>query len=176
MANNIRRSDTIDNPVLIDGTATPYISLFDEYLTPILNPLTGIYLGVYVSSFTFTYQENTDSDDIGNHVTFHIDSGNPDCIDIPELQKDSLINFQYGYIYPDGSFLCGPLLSTSIYQIHAVFDEKGTHLTIIGREIGLKLRGMEPFKGFEGRSLQDYLDEGCGVDLPIIIKKFPLPV
>lgn len=164
-------SSTTQNPILVKGTGTPFVSLFDSNMLPIKNPSTGIYLGAYITSFKMVFQERSGEEDLGNHVEFVFETGDPNALDMPVLQKDSVINFQYGYLYPNKSAVCGPLLSTCIYRVNVTFDYTGTHITIIGTETGLKLRFVGPFRG-NGKTFKEFLDGGCDIDMPIIIKKF----
>ena len=39
-----------NNPILYKGTGTPYLAIFDNQGIPVMNPLTGIPLGAYISS------------------------------------------------------------------------------------------------------------------------------
>lgn len=164
-------SDTTQNPILVKGVGTPFVSLFDNDMKPIINPSTGIYLGAYISSFKMVFQERSNEEDLGNHVEFVFETGDPSAVDLPTIQKDSVINFQYGYIYPNASAVCGPLISTVVYGLSLVLDTTGTHITITGTEVGLKLRFIGPFRG-NGKSFKEFLDEGCGINMPIVIKKF----
>ena len=164
-------SDTTQKPILVKGTGTPFVSLFDGNMQPIKNPTTQIYLGAYITSFQMIFQERSKEEDLGNQAKFVFETGDPNAIDLPQLQKDAIINFQYGYLYPNSSLVCGPLLSTSIHQVDAIFDATGIHITIIGKEMGLNVRGLSPFKGANG-SFMDFLDKGFDMGIPIIIKKF----
>ena len=40
-----------NQPILYNGTATPYMALFNSGGMPIMNPITGIPLGAYISNW-----------------------------------------------------------------------------------------------------------------------------
>lgn len=167
-------SDTTESPILMKGTGTPFVSLFDQAFNPIMNPYTGIYLGAYITDFRMIFQERSTEDDLGNQVKFQFDTGDPSAADLDVLQVGSLIYFQYGYIYPNGAYVCGPLLGTKIHQIDPRFDATGVHLSITGIEVGLDLRALTPFTSAQG-DLKEFLDNGCGINIPIVIKHFSEP-
>lgn len=90
--------------ILYNGTATPYMALFDSGGMPIMNVITGIPLGAYISNWSYKYDEEKE-----NLATITFDTGDPDTVDIPELQEGSIIYLQWGYIYPDGQFISSPI-------------------------------------------------------------------
>ncbi len=65
-----------NNPILYKGTGTPYLAIFDNQGIPVMNPLTGIPLGAYISSWSYVYDEEKE-----NLATITIDTGNPDTVD-----------------------------------------------------------------------------------------------
>lgn len=154
---------------LVKGTATPYIALFEETGNPIINPLTGIPLGAYMTKFTF---KGGDENEDNLSVTF--DTGNPDASDISEIQEGKSINVQWGYIYPDGTFKSSKVHLLQIKQLEAVFDDKGTHLTLTCKDSVSNLRHGMPFKpsGRDNYNMLDFLNDGVGVDVGIIIEMF----
>ena len=48
-----------------------------------MNPLTGIPLGAYISSWSYVYDEEKE-----NLATITIDAGNPDTVDVEALQEN----------------------------------------------------------------------------------------
>ena len=43
--------------ILYNGTATPYMALFDSGGMPIMNVITGIPLGAYISNWSYKYDD-----------------------------------------------------------------------------------------------------------------------
>lgn len=177
----IKSSKQPEKPTLYVGTGTPYIALFDEASQPILNPLTNLPLGLYMDSFRYTFQEansrssrgfmkNTNP---GNEGKLIFRSEDPNTIDISGLQENSKIFIQYGYIFPDGSFLTSPILSTVIRQIDAVFDNNGVTITILTKDKSDLMKYKKPYSPLSGNdTFLKWLKEGCGYDVGVIIKKF----
>ena len=79
----------VNQPILYNGTAMPYLALFDSLGMPVMNTVTGIPLGAYISKFTYMYDEEKE-----NLATLVFDTGDPDTVDIPELQEGSVIFLQ----------------------------------------------------------------------------------
>ena len=50
-----------NNPILYKGTGTPYLAIFDNQGIPVMNPLTGIPLGAYISSWSYVYDEEKEN-------------------------------------------------------------------------------------------------------------------
>ena len=59
--------------ILYNGTATPYMALFDSGGMPIMNVITGIPLGAYISNWSYKYDEEKE-----NLATITFDTGDPD--------------------------------------------------------------------------------------------------
>ena len=182
----IKSSKQPEKPTLYVGTGTPYIALFDEASQPILNPLTNLPLGLYMDSFRYTFQEansrssrgfrkNTNP---GNEGKLIFRSEDPNTIDISGLQENSKIFIQYGYIFPDGSFLTSPILSTVIRQIDAVFDNNGVTALMRAAYGGYpslveKLLAYGADKDMtdkQGRVALDYVREHCRAQLEPILR------
>ena len=155
--------------------AQPYLAIFDVNNVPILNPLTGIPLGAYITKFNFKYIEGKE-----NQATFTIESGNPDTTAIQELQPGKVIHLQWGYIYPTGKTISSPVRSIKIQDHNAVFDSQGTHITLKCVDSIVALRGLPGFtptgeeEDAKGLSMVDFMNKGCNVGLGIVIQKYPL--
>ena len=114
-----------NQPILYNGTATPYMALFNSGGMPIMNPITGIPLGAYISNWSYKYDEEKE-----NLATITFDTGDPDTVDIEDLQESSVIYLQWGYIYPDGQFISSPVRSIKVRDLDCVFDSTGTRLSV----------------------------------------------
>jgi len=155
--------------VLVEGTGTPYIALFTEEGDPVLNSITGIPLGAYMTSFEVKLGEG--EDDVGRIV---LDTGDPDTVDIEDIQEGKTLNVQWGYIYPNGSSLSSKVHSLEIKQRDVVFDDQGTHVTLSVKDAVSNLRQDIPYRatGDDSQSIIDFLDNGLGQDRSVIIEMF----
>lgn len=156
------------------GTAMPYLALFNEEGLPIMNTITGIPLGAYISKFSYKYEQNKE-----DQCSITFDTGDPDTVDIAELQEHKVIMVQWGYIYPDGSYLSGPVRMVEVKDFNAIFDDSGTHATIKCKDSSSVLRGLPPHRPSaedddnDGvSSMVDYLNRGCDRQVGVIIEKF----
>lgn len=150
------------------GTATPYIALFNAFLEPIMNPLTGIPLGAYMSRFSYKFDQESE-----NVCEATFDTGDPNTADIDELKEGYELGVQFGYIYSDGTYKSSKLHYLKLKEIDCVFDDQGTHLTIRLKDSANDLRGSEPYKPCgEDYTFKDFLDGGMGLLRGIIIEKF----
>lgn len=151
------------------GTATPYIAIFDENGSPIVNPLTNIALGAYVNSFKFASGDETE-----DGLKMSIVTGNPDTADVPEIQEGRIIQIQFGYIYPDKTFKSSKVHRLKIKELEVIFNDKGTHIQIGALDEVSDLRLSTPYKptGLDNRSMKDFMDAGLGLKVGIIIEMF----
>lgn len=158
-----------EKPNLEHGTGTPYIALFTEAGEAIMNPLTGIALGAYVTDFNFNA-----GDEKEDGLRMQIDTGNPDSADIEEIQESKQICVQWGYVYSDGSSRSSKIHLMKIKQLESVFDDQGTHLTITAKDSVSDLRMSGPYKpnGSIEYTLKNFMDDGLGLDKGIIIELF----
>ena len=74
-------------PILYKGMGQPYLALFNFGGMPIMNPITGIPLGAYISTWSYKYDEEKE-----NLATITFDTGNPDTVD---CRKHSIWNWFY---------------------------------------------------------------------------------
>ena len=150
------------------GTATPYIALFNAFYEPIMNPLTNIPLGAYMSRFTYTFDQEHE-----NVCEATFDTGDPSTADIEELQEGYEMGVQFGYIYPDGTYKSSKLHILKIKELDYTFDDRGTHITVRMRDSANDLRATEPYRpSGDDYTFKKFLDEGMGFDRGIIIEKF----
>lgn len=157
------------NPILYNGTGQPYMALFDESGSPIMNPITNIPLGQYVSTWNYMYDEEKE-----NLATITIDTGDPDTVDIAGIQEGQNIVLQWGYVYPDGQFISSPVKVLKVRDFEAVFDTNGTHITIKCIDAVGDLRFSAPYTYSDDAEykLSTYLDKGLGKGIGVIIEIF----
>lgn len=155
--------------VLYEGTGTPYIALFSEDGDPIMNPLTGIPLGAYMTSFIVKMGEG--EEDVGSIV---LDTGDPDTVDIEEIQENKKLYVQWGYLYPNGQSFSSKVHSLEIKQRDVTFDDQGTHVTLSVKDAVSNLRQDVPYRasGDDNQTFVDFLDNGLGQNRSVIIEMF----
>ena len=68
-------SSNNNQPMSQYGTATPYLAIFNSEGMPVMNPITGIPLGAYITNFTYKYDEEKE-----NQANLTFDTGNPDTV------------------------------------------------------------------------------------------------
>ena len=158
-----------DPSILLKGTATPYLAIFSEEGMPIMNQITGIPLGAYISRFQFKYSEEEE-----NLATLTFECGNPDIVDQEDLGENKIIILQWGYIYADGTAVCNKPKAVKIQDFNCTFDDSGTHASILCRDSTADIRYALPLKagGFESEKMSNFLDNGCELDIGVVIEKF----
>ena len=167
-------SSNNNQPMSQYGTATPYLAIFNSEGKPVMNTITGIPLGAYITNFMYKYDEEKE-----NQASLTFDTGNPDAVDIKELQEDKTIYLQWGYVFPDGEFIASPIKSIKVKDFNCTFDSTGTHVTILCVDGVVALRHLPPHRPSaeddddDGvSSMVDFLDRGCDHGVGIIIEKF----
>ena len=158
-----------DPSILLKGTATPYLAIFSEEGMPIMNQITGIPLGAYISRFQFKYSEEEE-----NLATLTFECGNPDIVDQEDLGENKTIILQCGYIYADGTAVCNKPKAVKIRDFNCTFDDSGTHASILCIDSTADIRYTLPLKagGFESEKMSNFLDNGCELDIGVVIEKF----
>lgn len=172
VSNESSKNKNIPKPdphVLMYGTATPYVALFDGGQIPIINPLTNIYLGAYISKFDYKFDEEHE-----NIATLVLDTGNPDSADIESIQEGQTIYIQWGYIYPDGSYKSSKVHAMVVKELDLKFHDRGTTLTIKCKDGVSSLREDIPYKsdGTDTYTMKSFMDDGFGQNRGIIIQMF----
>ena len=158
-----------EEPNLEKGTGTPYTALFSETGEPLINPLTGIPLGVYITNFTFgSGDENEDV------LRITINTGDPNTVDIPEIQEGKLIAVQWGYIYSNGSFKSSLVHLVEVKQVEVTFNDQGTNINLTAKDKVSNLRSLPPYRinGGIGSTFIDFMDDGLDSNIGIVIELF----
>ena len=166
----IKKQESKSDPsILMEGTATPYLAIFSEDGIPVMNQLTGIPLGAYISQFQYKFDEEQENDG-----TLNFDVGNPDIVDQDDLQTNKTIWLQWGYIYPDGSSVCNKPKAIKVKDFNCTFDDTGTHVALKCIDGTGDIRLALPLKagGDPKESMSSFLDNGCEIDIGVIIEKF----
>ena len=155
--------------ILLEGTATPYLAIFNESGMPVMNQITGIPLGAYVSNFSYKYDEENE-----NEATITFGTGDPDIVDQDDLQTDKQIWLQWGYIYSDGTSVCNDPKAVKVKDFNATFDDSGTHSTLKCIDGTGDIRLAMPLRagGDPNEAMSKFLDEGCEMGIGVVIEKF----
>lgn len=157
------------SPILQKGIGQPYMAIFNTNGRPIMNPITGIPIGAYISAWDFSYDEERE-----NLANITIDTGDPDTVDIRELSENSILLLQWGYIYSNGEFISSPIRVIKVRDFNTTFDDKGTHITLVCQDGVSEFRYFPPYTYNESKeySLSTLLDKGYYGNLGIIIEEF----
>lgn len=156
------------------GTATPYLALFNSEGSPIMNTLTGIPLGAYITKFSYRYDTEKE-----NSATLTFDTGDPDTVDIEELQVGQTIIIQWGYIFPDGTSNSNQPISIKVKDYDCTFDSTGTHSTLKCVDGVSNLRYLpghpptDPEDENDGESsMVEFMNRGFDCGIGVVIEKF----
>lgn len=122
-------------PVLYEGMGTPYLAIFNGQSKPIICPKHKLPIGVFVKGFEYKYVEK--GPDTGE---IQIETDNADLLDHQDLQYYSELWLQWGYIFPDTSFLPGPARKVVIIGMSMQFTENGTTINIKFADVGILLK------------------------------------
>jgi hypothetical protein len=156
------------------GIAQPYLAIFNEEGKPVMNPITGIPLGAYITNFSYKYDEEKE-----NQASITFDVGDPDTVDIEDLQEKKIVVLQWGYIYSDTTFISSEPKIIQVKDFNCTFNSTGTHVTIKFIDSVSSVRKLPPHRpsaedddddGYS--SLVEYMERGCDQGLGIIIEKF----
>ena len=136
-------------PVLMNGTGTPYLAIFNALGEPIVDDLSGLPIGMLMTSFQYKYEE--EKSDSGE---FTLETDNPDLIAKKELDYYMGLQLQWGWIYPNGTFYCGPVRKVVITGQKVEFNDSGVHINISFSDSSVTLKNQPAdyfncSKGFE---------------------------
>lgn len=154
----------------INGVTMPYLALFDYKGDPILNPITGVPLGAYITSFLYTFDEEHENQ---AKLLFH--TGEPDIVDTEGLQHNDSLIIQWGYIFPDGTSNIGVPHTIKVKDYSCKFTSTGVQVEIIcidGTSDLRHLPGIPPFDEEDPDNMVRAMDNGFGYNVGIIIEEF----
>lgn len=157
------------------GTATPYLALFNTDGSPIINQATGIPLGEYITQFSSKQDEEKE-----NQAKLTFDCGDPDLVDQIDLHEHHTLLIQWGYIFNNGAFISGPIKAITVKDFNCSFDSTGVHVSIVCVDGMVSLRHIPPCapcseEDTEQDGFVAFLDNGCNMNIPIIIEEFTNP-
>lgn len=154
------------------GTATPYLAIFNSLGEPIMNQLTNIPLGEYVTQFSYKYDEERENQ---ARLTFEV--GDPNIVDQADLQEGQTLLLQWGYIFHDGTSVSGPVKSIQVKDFNSTFDSTGVHVSLVCIDGAVSLRHIPPCapcseEDKKTNGFMAFLDSGCMMDVAVIIEEF----
>lgn len=157
------------------GIGAPYLALFDKDGYPLKEPKTGDYLSSFVTSFQHQLGGENSDDDAQLTVIFQYEDAT--LLDIPELRANKIIYFQYGYVFSDGSFLCGPSYTMKIMRFDMNLTAQKCQFTLYAKDNTISLRYKGPYipNGDPSQTFKTLMDNGFSdgqESFPIIIKDF----
>lgn len=151
--------------VLLDGTGTPYLAVFNNLGEPIVDSSSGLPIGMLMTDFEYNYKE--EKSDVGE---FTLETDNPDLISHPALDFYMGLMLQWGWIYPNGGFYCSPVRQVVITEHKVDFTETGVKIRITFSDSSVLLKNQpadyyNSAAGFEAY-VKDML-KGVGIGLEL---------
>ena len=151
--------------VLLDGTGTPYLAVFNNLGEPIVDSSSGLPIGMLMTDFEYNYNE--EKSDVGE---FTLETDNPDLISHPALDFYMGLMLQWGWIYPNGGFYCSPVRQVVITEHKVDFTETGVKIRITFSDSSVLLKNQpadyyNSAAGFEAY-VKDML-KGVGIGLEL---------
>lgn len=127
-----------DSPTILqNGTGTPYLAIFNGSQQPIIDPKNNLPIGVFVTSFEYSYIEE-DCDE----GTILIETDNPDIVTLEDLDYYRPLQLQWGYIFPSNVTYRGPIRKVMITGREVTFDETGVHVTLTVSDASVILKNI----------------------------------
>ena len=111
--------------ILEYGIGTVYVAIFDGLDKPIIDTKYKKPLGMYVTSFEYTFDEE-DSD--SGELEIQID--NPDIVDNPSLKYMMPLKVQWGWLLPQNKKVVSPLKKVIVLKRRVSFTPNGVNLNI----------------------------------------------
>lgn len=144
-----------DNRILPDGTGAPYLAIFSPTNKPIVDPKSGLPIGILVSSFFYEY-----SDEKEDKAEIVIETDNPNLLDLPELQRQRALKLQWGWLYPNKSKRIGPLRVVVIVDIDSIYSSQGVRITLKCQDSFSVYAKNTPSKaGYENMAFQAWVKD-----------------
>lgn len=112
-------------PILENGTGTPYLAIFDGSGNPIIDPLNNLPIGIFVTDFVYNYDEED-----GDDGEFTIHTNNPDIIAMNQFRDYMPLKLQWGWIFPSKPPFIGPVRSVIKTDHDITFGQDGVKITI----------------------------------------------
>lgn len=156
-------------PIMSYGVGMPYLAIFNMDGYPIIEPSSGLPIGVGVTRFTFRSQV-----DKPNETEIIIETGSPLIADSPQLQTGMLLVIQWGYIFPHGNTLSSKPKPIRIKDVDYLFDNNGTKVTLKCEDQSNIIQYLPQYIPDPSNDYKftDFMDDGFGEGVGIVIKRF----
>lgn len=139
-----------DTKVLKAGTGVPYLAIFDGNRQPIIDPKSGLPIGMFMVSFDYEYDE-----DKVNSAEFMLETDNPDLIMHPALDYQMPIRLQWGWIHPDGTASVSKVRSLIVTNHKLKMGRDKVEIKVECKDASILLQ-QQPAKYFQ--ESEDYRD------------------
>lgn len=123
--------------ILKEGMGTPYLAIFDGGDKPIIDPVSGLPIGMFLDNFIYEYNE--DKEDSGSFV---LTTDNPNIADLPQLAYEMPLHLQWGWILSDGTSICSPVRKVIITGNNNSFTSEGITLEIKFADASILLKNQ----------------------------------
>jgi hypothetical protein len=107
------------------GTGTPFVTLFDGNSQPIMDKKNNLPLGMFVTGFTYEYDEED-----GDKADIDIETDNINLLDQPEFGEKMPLLLQWGHVLPTGEIKASPVRKVIIRDTEWEGREAGVRITI----------------------------------------------
>lgn len=159
------------DPVLPQGTGTPYLAIFSPDKNPIMDSTKDMPIGMFVTAFEYTYDE--EKSDKGYFV---IETDNTEIVVHPELDYKMRLHLQWGWLLPDGKIITGPTRKVMVTEHKVEFTPEGVRFTVSFSDSTILLNGIPPsYNGQDkgmGNWLEDYFKGNMTQNIPVILADY----
>lgn len=114
-----------ESKMLPKGFGMPFVKVTDSQNKVIIEPLSGLPIGTFITAFEYTYREEKDDE---CNITILTD--NPNLVDIPQFREQQYLGVQWGLVYDDKSYIPSPPRKVMIRDTRLKFSNQGILLTL----------------------------------------------
>lgn len=114
-----------EKSMLPKGFGMPFVKVTGSQNKPIIDPLSGLPIGTFVTGFEYTYREEKDDE-----CFITITTENPNLIDIPQFREQQYLGVQWGIVYPDKSYAPSAPRKVMVRDTNIRFSAQGIIITL----------------------------------------------
>lgn len=111
--------------MLPKGFGMPFVKVTDSKNQIILDPITKLPLGTFITQFDYVYREE-DDDECNISLTVN----NPDIADIPALREQQYLTVQWGYVLDDSNYIPSSARRVMVRDVDIRFSMQGVVITL----------------------------------------------